>query len=90
MNLKKLVGSLGMIFLSPCAGLAIFFEQPLVQLFLSDPIISFLYSNIFPMVVSSTEIILRRILMDASETRLIYYWNGCCNLAVIFIVVMLE
>ena len=70
-----------------CVSLANSFEQPLIKNILSNPFIDCLYSSIFPVVVSSTEFILRRGLMDGSEVRLIYCWTRCCNLAGRFIVV---
>ena len=77
-------------FLRPCESLANYFEQPLIQMFLSDTFINCLYSRMFPAVVSGTVFILRRGLMDGSEAQLIYCWNRCCNLARRFMVVKAE
>ena len=74
-------------FLLPCAILANSFEQPLIQFFLSNPFINYLYSRIFPVEVSSTAFILRRGLMDGSEARLISCWTRCCHLLARFMVV---
>ena len=51
-------------FLRPCENLANCFEQPLIQFFPSDPFINCMYSRMFPVVISSTESILRKGLMD--------------------------
>ena len=77
-------------FLLPCASLANYFEQSLIQFFPSDSSINCLISSIFPVLVSSTAFILRRELMDGSEAWLISCWTLCCNLSGRFIVVKAE
>ena len=76
--------------LCPCASLENYFEQTLIQFLPYDPLINFLYSRIFPLVVLSTAFILRRGLIDGSEARLISCWNRYCTLEGRFTVVKAE
>ena len=74
-------------FLCPCASLTNYFELSLIHFFPYYPFIKYLYSSIFPVVVSSTAFILRRGLIDGLVARLISCWTRCCNLSGICIVV---
>ena len=86
MNKKECVGSFCIIFYASLFKYWKKLSNPCSNFF-PDSFVNCLYSSIFLVVLSSTEFILRRGLMDRTKARLIYFWTRCRYLAGRFIFV---